>query len=153
MDWRSFALIHRFCLTKKRVCWKVKVGKIFTVVRLFDILQQILITSVDREAQLLDAIKSICDANIKVYQEILNTSWRLAYSSAFDELAQQGIEKKMRSVKRQLQEDDNQDAAAAKSDKYCLKIHPIEKKKSKRLSGRLLFFVLVIGRIYSTLTS
>ncbi|KAI9490090.1 hypothetical protein BDB00DRAFT_745778, partial [Zychaea mexicana] len=42
-----------------------------TMVRLFEILQQILVKSLDRETQLLDAVKSICDANIKVYQEIL----------------------------------------------------------------------------------
>ena len=72
-----------------------------TMVRLFEILQQILVKSLDRETQLLDAVKSICDVNIKVYQEILNTSGRLAYSSASDQHAQQGNEK-MRSVKRQF---------------------------------------------------
>ncbi|CEG71364.1 hypothetical protein RMATCC62417_07109 [Rhizopus microsporus] len=85
------------------------------MVRLFEILQQILVKSLDRETQLLDAVKSICDANIKIYQEILNTSERLAYSSAINQHAQQGIEK-MRSVKRHFQEDDDQDTAAAKSD-------------------------------------
>jgi hypothetical protein len=105
---------HCFWLTKKLACWKVKVGD-STMVRLFEILQQILVKSLDRETQLLDAVKSICDANIKVYQEILNTSGRLAYSSAIDQHAQQGIEK-MRSVKRQFQEDDDQDTAAVKSD-------------------------------------
>lgn len=54
----------------------------------------------------------MCDTNIKVYQGILNTSERLAYSSAIDQQAQQGIKKKMRSVKRQFQEDDDQDTAA-----------------------------------------
>jgi hypothetical protein len=63
----------------------------------------------------LDAVKSICDANIKVYQEILDTSERLAYSSAIDHQAQQGIEK-MRSVKRKFEEDDDQDTNAANSD-------------------------------------
>ncbi|KAI7847471.1 hypothetical protein BDC45DRAFT_575800 [Circinella umbellata] len=44
------------------------------MVRLFEILQQILVKSLDRETQVLDAVKSMCDANIKVYQEILNTT-------------------------------------------------------------------------------
>lgn len=82
---------------------------------MFEILQQILVKSLDGETQLLDVVKSTCDANIKVYQEILDTSRRLAYSSVIDQHAQEGIEK-MRSVKRQFQEDDDQDTADAKSD-------------------------------------
>ena len=64
-----------------------------TMVRLFEILQQLLMKSVDRETQLLDAVKSVYDANIKIYQHILDTSERLAYSSSIDQHAQQGIEK------------------------------------------------------------
>ncbi|CEP18827.1 hypothetical protein [Parasitella parasitica] len=97
------------CLLESEV-WKDS-----TMTRLFEILHQILAKALDRETQMLDAVKSVCNTKIKVYQEILDTSGRLAYSSAIDLHAQQGIEK-MRSVKRQFEEDDDQDTAAANSD-------------------------------------
>lgn len=101
------AVLHPFTalsllLVDQETCLLESQGwKDSTMVRLFEILQQILVKSLNRETQLLDAVKSICDVNIKVYQEILNTSGRLAYSSASDQHAQQGNEK-MRSVKRQF---------------------------------------------------
>jgi hypothetical protein len=84
---------HCFWLIKKRACWKVKVGKIPRWSDCSKSCNKSWKKSSDRETQLLDAVKSICDANIKVYQEILSTSGQLAYSSAIDQHAHQGIEK------------------------------------------------------------
>ncbi|KAI8093751.1 uncharacterized protein BX664DRAFT_358152 [Halteromyces radiatus] len=88
-----FTALSLFLIDQETCLLESQGWKDSTMVRLFEILQQILVKSLDRETQLLDAVKSICDANIKVYQEILNTSERLAYSSAIDQHAQQGIEK------------------------------------------------------------
>lgn len=74
-------LRHSLCFwwIKKRFCLKAKVGKILLWLKLFELLQDILVNSTDRETQLLKADKSVCDANIEIYQEILNVSGRLAY--------------------------------------------------------------------------
>ncbi|KAI8328331.1 hypothetical protein BC941DRAFT_445224 [Chlamydoabsidia padenii] len=64
----------------------------------------------------LDAISSICDANVKLYGEILNTSERLAYTSTINQCAKEGLEK-MISTKRQFQEmcDQNENCVTEKS--------------------------------------
>ncbi|KAI9033847.1 hypothetical protein CLU79DRAFT_882952 [Phycomyces nitens] len=110
-----FAALSLLLVDQETCLLESKGWKDPTMVRLFEILEQLFAKSLDRESQLLDALKSVCEANIKVYEEILSTSGRLSSSSAIDQHAKQGIEK-MRSVKRQFQEDDDQDAAATKSD-------------------------------------
>lgn len=96
-----FAALASFIVSKDRCLLASADCHDATLALLYNIMEEMIREKVKREIQLLDALSAIYDSSVKQFNNIIDTSERLGYSSSITKDAEKGKDSII-SVKRQL---------------------------------------------------